>query len=76
LGKETINLVIRGEEVGYISFVVTNGVLEIKHTVVYSEFRKRGYGKNLVDSAIDVAKSRNLTVTSSCSYADRILSGK
>ena len=74
--KETINLSIEGKEVGYISFVVNDGALEVKHTVVYPEFRGKGYGKTLVDSAISVAKSRNLTVSSTCSYADRILGEK
>jgi len=74
--KETIKLSVEGDEVGYVSFMVVNNMLEIRHTVVYPEFRGKGYGKTLVDSAINVAKSRGLMVTSSCSYADRILSEK
>ena len=74
--KETIKLSVEGKEVGYISFIVTEGKLEIRHTVVYPEFRGKGHGKTLVDSAISVAESRNLTVISSCSYADRILNEK
>jgi len=74
--KVIIKLFIEEKEVGYISFVETNEVLEIRHTVVYPEFRGKGYGKTLVDSAISAAESRGLTVTSSCSYADRILNEK
>jgi Predicted acetyltransferase len=74
--KETINLLVKGKEVGYITFIVIEGVMEIKHTVVYPEFRRKGYGKTLVDSAISTAESRNLTVTSTCSYADKILGEK
>ena len=74
--KETIKLLVEGKEVGYISFVVNDGTLEIRHTVVYPEFRGKGYGKTLVDSALSTAESRNLIITSSCSYADKILGGK
>ena len=74
--KETIKLSAEGKEVGYISFVVTENELEIRHTVVYPEFRGKGYGKTLVDSAINVAESRGLMVTSTCSYADKILGKK
>jgi Predicted acetyltransferase len=71
--KETIKLSVEGKEVGYISFIVTGGKLEIRHTVVYPEFRGKGYGRTLVDSVISIAESRNLTVISSCSYADRLI---
>ena len=74
--KETIKLSVEGKEVGYISFIVAEGKLEIKHTVVYPEFRGKGYGKVLVDSAIGTAKSKNMIVTSTCSYADKILGEK
>ena len=74
--KEIIKLSVEGKEVGYISFVVADGKLEIRHTVVYPEFRGKGYGKVLVDSAIYTAESKNLIVTSTCSYADKILGGK
>jgi Predicted acetyltransferase len=74
--KETIKLSVEGKEVGYISFIVVDGTLEIRHTVVYPEFRGKGYGKTLVDSVISTAESQNLTVTSTCSYADKILGVK
>ena len=74
--KETIKLSIEGKEVGYISFMVIDNVLEIRHTVVYPEFRGKGYGKTLVDLVISAAESRNLVLTSSCSYADKILGEK
>ena len=74
--KETMKLTVEGIEVGYISFTVNEDALEIRHTVVYPEFRGKGHGKTLVDLAMSTAKSRNLTVTSSCSYADKILGEK
>jgi Predicted acetyltransferase len=71
--KETIKLFVEGNEVGYIAFTVNDDVLEIRHTVIYLEFRGKGYAKSLVDSVIDIAKSRNLKLTSSCSYANKII---
>ena len=76
LEKETIKLTVEGKEVGYISFVAIDDTLEIRHTVVYPEFRGKGYGKTLVYSAISTAESRNLIVISTCSYADKVLGKK
>jgi Predicted acetyltransferase len=74
--KEMVKLYLDGIELGYITFIVVDNMLEINHTVVHPEFRGNNYGKDLVESVIGIAGSRNLDVTSTCSYADRIMSEK
>ena len=71
--KKIIRLYIDSVDVGYLTYEIFEGSVDIQHTVISQEHRGKGYGKVLVDFAIDVAESCGLTVTATCSYADQIL---
>ena len=60
-------------DAGYLTYMISNGTLDIQHTVVRPQFRGQGLGKVLVDHAIDYAKEGGLTIIPSCSYAERII---
>ena len=53
----------------YVSYVITDGCLDIEHTIVPSEIGGRGIAAVLVKAAYDYALSQNLTPRASCEYA-------
>ena len=62
-----------GKSIGYLIYSISDGVLDIRHTVVDSAARGQGLGRILVESAIDYAKKEELTIVPSCSYAERVM---
>ena len=62
-----------GKSMGYLTYSISDGVLDIRHTVVDPVARGQGLGRILVDSAIDYAKKEELTIVPSCSYAERVM---
>lgn len=60
-------------EVGYLSYTIDDGRLDIQHTVVDPALRGQGIGRRLVDAALDFAQREGLKVEASCSYAARVL---
>lgn len=45
----------------------------INHTYVKSEFEGKGYGKKLVDKALEYAKENNLNVSATCWFAEKVI---
>ena len=74
-GKK-IFLMYNGRDAGYLTYDVSNNVLDIQHTVVYSEFRGQRFGKVLVDHAIAYASENGYSIIPTCSYAKRIVEDK
>lgn len=63
-------------EVGYLTYSLSDGVMDITHTVVLPEMRGQGIAKMLVDKALDFAHEEGLGTTASCTYAASVLSKK
>ena len=54
---------------GHATYVIKNGVMDINSTYVDPAHRNQGYAKELVDAAVEYAKSKDLKLDPSCSYA-------
>jgi len=75
LSEMSMRVYYEGEYAGYLTYEISNGIFDIQHTVVRSEFRGKGLGRILVDFAAEYAKKEGLEVVPSCSYAERVLNG-
>lgn len=62
-----------GEAVGHLSYVLTEGVLDLQHTVVDGSQQGRGVGGRLVEAGIRHALDEGLAVRPTCSYVQRWL---
>lgn len=62
-----------GEKIGQVDFTINDGVMRITHTQVDSENKGKGVAKELVKTAIEYAKHKNLKVKPLCSVAAHIL---
>ena len=62
---------INKEEVGYVEYNITNGELDILHTVVYENFAGKGLAKLLMEETRKIAKENNLKIIATCSYAEK-----
>lgn len=56
-------------ELGYLTYTVKEGVMDIEHTVVTPEYRGKGIGSMLVDAACDYSVKSKFVLLSSCSFA-------
>lgn len=67
-------LFVDGKKAGLMNFQTReNGDLNIVHTEVDDEFGGQGLGKELVDAAVNLARTSQKKLTSSCSYAKSVL---
>lgn len=57
------------KEVGYVSFEISNNILDIMHTVVKEEYQGKGYASLLIKEVIEYAKKNNYYLHPTCSYA-------
>lgn len=55
--------------VGYVEYVVRDGVMDILHTIVPEEIGGRGIAGRLVQAALDYARGADLKVRPTCEYA-------
>ena len=62
---------INKEEVGYVEYNITNGELDILHTVVYENFAGQGLAKLFMEETRKIAKENNLKIIATCSYAEK-----
>lgn len=53
----------------YASYLISNGQLDIRHTIVPKAIGGRGIASALVKAAYDYALSNNLQPVATCSYA-------
>ena len=62
-----------GKDKGYASYTVDNGALNINSTFVDSHYRGKGYARDLVDADVEYAKSKDLKLAPTCSYAVKVI---
>ena len=64
-----------GKHAGFAEYVLTEGRIELTHTVVDDAFEGKGIGGTLVKAALDSARDRGLAVVPTCpfvrSYVER-----
>jgi len=56
--------------VGYVEYEREAGVMAITHTIVPPEIGNRGIAGQLVQAALEYARSQGLKVSPRCSYAE------
>ncbi len=61
------------KEIGECCFIETKNIWDITHTWVYQDYQGQGIAKKLVQTVINAAKIDNKQLTTSCSYAQKIL---
>ena len=54
---------------GYVEYVVRDGVMDIRHTIVPKEIGGRGIAGKLVEAALGYARASGLKVRPTCEYA-------
>ena len=57
-----------GAHAGFAEYVLTEGRIELTHTVVGDDFEGQGIGGTLVKAALDSARDRGLAVTPTCPF--------
>ena len=53
----------------YLSYVRSDGALDIQHTIVPPELSGQGIGGEMVQEAVAFARAEGLEVVATCSYA-------
>ena len=54
---------------GYVDYVLADGVMDIRHTIVPDAIGGRGVAGRLVRAALDFARAEGYRVRPSCEYA-------
>lgn len=62
-----------GEKIGQVDFNINDGVMKIVHTEVNKNHSGKGIAKELVKTAVEYAKHKNLKVRPLCSVAAHVL---
>ena len=62
-----------GHKIGHIDFNIVNGVMKITHTEVDKKHSGRGIATELVKTAVEYARHKNLKVKPLCSLASHVL---
>ncbi|WP_193610591.1 GNAT family N-acetyltransferase [Nocardioides lijunqiniae] len=57
-----------GTLAGFAEYELSDGVMDLTHTVVRDEFEGKGIGGTLVKHALDAARDRGLRVVPSCPF--------
>ena len=68
-----ISAVYDNEEVGYLTYTIEDGTMDIEHTVVKPEMRGQGIARRMVEMADAFCKREGLKIKASCSYAAEVL---
>lgn len=59
--------------VGFMSYVLSDGVIEYNHTIVPKELGGRGIGSELVKYGLAYARVNHLKVIPSCSFVEAFI---
>ncbi len=54
----------------FLEYKLSDGILDIRHTIVPKPIEGRGIAASLVKTALEYARENNLAVRPSCWYAD------
>ena len=60
-----------GELAGFVQYHLRNGVIALVHTETDDRFRGQGLAGHLIQSTLDAARERHLSVLPYCPYARR-----
>lgn len=71
--KCRFDLVLNGRSVGYITYEICDGALDIQHTVVNPDYRGKDFGRKLLDAAVQYAEKTDMKIIPTCSYAEKML---
>jgi len=66
---------VDGRLAGVLEYRRSDGVVDLFHTEVEPELRKRGLGAELVHHALDDARRRNERIIPTCPFVAAMLSG-
>lgn len=66
--EQAFKIVVDGQT-ACATYLIHNGGLDIRHTIVPPEIEGRGIAAQLVKAAYDYAASRHLKAIATCSYA-------
>lgn len=66
--KENRFVLIKDEQIAYLSYRLTDGVIDYNHTIVPKALGGQGIGTELVKYALAYARVNHLTVVPSCSF--------
>ena len=61
------------ENKGQVTYGINNGVMDINGTYVDPDHRSHGYARELVDAAVEYAKTKDLKLAPTCSYAIKVV---
>ncbi|MGF7230155.1 GNAT family N-acetyltransferase [Arachidicoccus sp.] len=67
-GVSFFSLIVDGQEVGRMMTNITPGILKAGYTSVGLTQRGHGYGKKLIDSAVNYARKNNLKIIPECGF--------
>jgi len=67
--ERTVTAFSADTEVGHLTYIVSDGTLNIDHTFVEPSMRGKGIAGRMMSAAEDYAKRNGLKVTATCSYA-------
>lgn len=60
-------------QTAFWEYIVAEGVMEIRHTIVPAELEGQGIGSALVKQALEYARDNHLNVTASCDFAENYI---
>ena len=58
---------------GEITYYIDGNIMTIDHTYVDPEYRNHGYAKQLVKAGVEYAKTNQLKIRPTCSYAYNVI---
>ena len=68
-----ISALYDGKEVGYLTYSIDDGTMDIEHTVVNPSMRGQGIARRMVEMADAFRRQEGLKIKASCSYAADVL---
>lgn len=73
MNGDAFELHIDGKKAGLMVFTRSGSEMNIIHTEVDPAYGGQGYGKKLVEAAVEYATRNNLSLKADCSYARKVL---
>ena len=69
--QERYEITADGELAGYVTYELSEGVIDLQHTKTDDKFRGHGIGGRLIQSSLDSARQRHLAVLPTCPFMRR-----
>ena len=71
--QERFEIRADGELAGFVQYHLRNGVIALVHTETDDRFRGQGLAGRLIQSTLDAARERHLSVLPYCPYVRRFI---